>query len=250
MPPIRHERRQKLVEQEGRLEFAIKALKDQKIMSIREAARVFGVPRTTLQGRLNGNTHRPITRPNSMKLTPIEEDSLEDWILDLDSRGKAPTYKMVADMANILLAERHTTTVGQNWAYKYVKRREALKTRFSRRYNAQRALCEDPEVIKEWFLQYAKKIAEYGILDDDIYNFDETGFAMGITSTSKVVTGRDYHGKRKLLQPGNREWVTAIECINMNEVLPPTIIFKAKNLMIGWFNTIPEDWRFEVSDNR
>jgi hypothetical protein len=72
---------------------------------------------------------------------------------------------------------------------------------------------------------------------------------MGITSTSKVVTGRDFHGKRKLLQPGNREWITVIECINLNEVLPPTIIFKAKNLMSGWFNTVPRDWRFEVSDN-
>jgi hypothetical protein len=188
-----------------------------------------------------------------MKLTAIEEDSLENWILDLDSRGKAPTHMMVKDMANILLAERphcgNIITVGKNWVYEYVKRRDALKPRFSRRYNAQRALCEDPKVIKEWFHLFATKIAEYGIHDDDIYNFDETGFAMGITSTSKVITGRDFHGKRKLLQPGNREWITVIECINRNEVLPPTIIFKAKNLMTGWFNTVPRDWRFEVSDN-
>ncbi len=31
-------------------------------------------------------------------------------------------------------------------------------------------------------------IMQYRILPDDIYNFDETGFAMGLISTAKVVT--------------------------------------------------------------
>lgn len=34
---------------------------------------------------------------------------------------------------------------------------------------------------------------------------------MGITSISRVFTRRDCYGKRRMLQPGNREWVTAIE---------------------------------------
>jgi hypothetical protein len=29
---------------------------------------------------------------------------------------------------------------------------------------------------------------QYGILNEDIYNFDETGFAVGIIATAKVVT--------------------------------------------------------------
>jgi hypothetical protein len=28
----------------------------------------------------------------------------------------------------------------------------------------------------------------HGILDEDIYNFDETGFAMGLITTTKVVS--------------------------------------------------------------
>jgi hypothetical protein len=125
-----------MIEQEGRMVFAIQALKDQKISSICEAARVFDVPRSTLQTRLKGAVHRPIKRANNMKLTAIEEDLLENWILDLDSRGKAPTYMMVKDMANILLAEwphcGNIITVGKNWVYEYVKRRDALKPRFLR----------------------------------------------------------------------------------------------------------------------
>jgi hypothetical protein len=48
--------------------------------------------------------------------------------------------------------------------------------------------------------------AKYGIIDDDIYNFDETGFMMGIICTGMVVETSDGRGKAKLAQPGNREW--------------------------------------------
>ncbi len=40
--------------------------------------------------------------------------------------------------------------------------------------------------------------AKYGIVDDDIYNFDETGFMMGIIFASMVVTTLDGCSKAKL----------------------------------------------------
>lgn len=48
-------------------------------------------------------------------------------------------------------------------------------------------------------------MAKYGILDNDVYNFDETGFIMGIIFASIVVTTSDGRGKAKLAQPSNRE---------------------------------------------
>lgn len=56
-----------------------------------------------------------------------------------------------------------------------------------------------------------RMILQYGIDPDDIYNFDETGFAMGLTATAKVITRSLYYGRQSVLQPGNREWTTAIE---------------------------------------
>lgn len=55
----------------------------------------------------------------------------------------------------------------------------------------------------------------YGILPDDIYNFDGKGFAVGLVSTARVVTRAEYYGRRAVLQPGNREWVTAVETVNV-----------------------------------
>jgi hypothetical protein len=50
-------------------------------------------------------------------------------------------------------------------------------------------LCKDPEVIQAWFQLVQNMKAKHGILDKDTYNFDETGFMMGMISTGAVVTG-------------------------------------------------------------
>ena len=94
-------------------------------------------------------------------------------------------------------------------------------------------------------------INENGIQPEDIYNFDETGFTIGRVSSQKVVIRAKYYGRRSLLQPGNREWVTAIEAICVDSYsLPPCIIFKGKVVIEGWFNeNLPKDWRIEVSTN-
>ena len=90
----------------------------------------------------------------------------------MDVRGAAPRPSIVQEMANLLLATRGTTpiqTVGKNWVANYVTRHPELDTRFSRRYNYQRAKCEDPKIIEEWFNQVQKTIFDYGIVSDDIY---------------------------------------------------------------------------------
>jgi DDE superfamily endonuclease. len=79
-------------------------------------------------------------------------------------------------------------------------------------------------------------ISRYGILPDDIYNFDEIGFAIGLVSTVKVVTRANYYGRRSVIQLGNRVWVTTVETINtLGWCLPPMIIFKGKRYIELWF---------------
>ena len=87
--------------------------------------------------------------------------------------------------------------------------------------------------------------AKYGILDCDFYNFDETGFMMGIICSSMVVTRADRRGQGKQLQPGNREWATAIECVSGDGfVLPPFLIVQGKNHLASWYagTDLPPSW--------
>ena len=251
MPPIRVRNKQDSIHQEGRILLAMEAIQKESISSITAAARVYDVPRSTLRDRVNGALAKPTTRAHNHKLTQLDEDVLTKWVISMDDRGAAPRPPMVRVMANILLTATGTDTVGVNWVGNYIKRTPALQTRFSRRYNYARAEQEDPRILREWFQRVEATMNSYGILPDDIYNFDETGFAMGLVSTAKVVTRSEYYGRRSVLQPGNREWVTTVETINaLGWCLPPLIIFKGKRYIESWFcSDLPDDWRFEVSPN-
>ena len=70
-----------------------------------------------------------------------------------------------------------------------------------------------------------------------MYNFDETGFQMGVISAaSKVVTGLERRGRPKALQQGNWEWVIAIVAISACGVaIPLFIIFTATYHISIWY---------------
>jgi hypothetical protein len=195
--------RQKAIEQEGRLVLAINALKKGQITTIRKASRLYDVPRTTLQYRLQGRAERQSTPANGLRLSKTEEESLKKWIISLALRGAAPRPTAIQIMADILLSKRGDRTpqqnIGVNWVSNFLRRNKDLKSQYLRRYNYKRAKCEDPKVICEFFEAFLKTIIDYGILDNNIYNFDETGFAMGIIATAKVVTLSKNMGKPVIL---------------------------------------------------
>ena len=60
-------------------------------------------------------------------------------------------------------------------------------SKYLRKYDYQRVKCEDPEEIRKWFDLVRETIAKYGIITVDIYNFDKSGFQMGVIVTAKVV---------------------------------------------------------------
>jgi hypothetical protein len=235
---------------EGKVQLAISAIDIEHIQCENHAAAVYGVSRTTLRRRRDGTQPRRDCQPNSKKLTKLEEEAVVRRILELDVRGLAPTKDIVRDMSDRLLRERSGKPTGKNWVDNFIKRTPELKTRLSRPYDRQRALCEDPCVINPWFTLVQSFKEKYGIQDDDMFNFDETGFMMGVISSQLVVTSSEMPGKRKTVQPGNREWVTVIQGVNAaGWAIPPFVIFAGKVLISSWYNDVPRDWVISVSPN-
>jgi hypothetical protein len=242
------------VNKEGLILLAIQAFKSGQKKSIYAAATAYGVPDKTLRRRIAGTQSRRDCQPNSKKLTENEEEAIIEHIIELDQRGFSPSYAGVADMANYLLAARGgstAATVGKQWPYNFVQRSSRLQARFNRRLDYKRAQCEDPEVINGWFRLVQNTIAKYGITEADIYNFDETGFQMGVIMTAKVVTGSDRSSRPKAVQPGNREWVTIIQGIGgAGYALPPFIVFAGKHHLSTWYEEdTPPGSVIAVSDN-
>jgi hypothetical protein len=237
---------------ECQIQLALQALKQDATLSVRRAAAIYNVSRNTLSRRRAGQPSRADSSPNSSKLTKFEEDVIVKHIIKLVTRGFPPRLADVAIMANSLRAERNLDQVGQNWPSTFVKRQPELKMRWNRKYNYKRALCEDPETIQAWFNLVANIKAKYGIVDDDTFNFDETGFMMGQIAPGAVVTASERRGRPKTVQPGNREWATVIQGVNATGwTIPPFIILKARHHLSGWYQAgdIPHNWVIGVSKN-
>ena len=158
-------------------------------------------------------------------------------------------------MAQILLCEHTkdpTAVLGVNWASSFIKRRPELRTRYNQRITYQRANQEDPKVVRSWVETVHEAIQEHDIHEDDIWNFDETGFAMGLCTTSKVITAVERSERPCTVIQGNREWVTIIECVSSKGILiPAAIILKGKEHQAAWYeeDNLPLDWRLTNSPN-
>ena len=255
------------LQHEERIQLAVEALRSGQVRTIRKAADAFDVPYATLRGRVAGRVPRQQSQISSRKLRQTEEAALVQWIKSLDDRGMSPTIGYIRQMADLLLRERGSlvlldasvtavvdemNSVGEKWARRFLSRHLDLKSKYLRKYDYQRALCEDPEKVLGWFQRVQNTIESKGILDCDIYNFDETGFQMGVASTAKVVTRSDRRSRPVVVQPGNREWATVIECINTTGwVLDPMIIFEGKLHISTWYqdSPLPTTWRIAVSEN-
>jgi predicted HTH domain antitoxin len=103
MPPKPRQSRQNLIEQEGRIQLAIQALKKRKISSARRAAEVFNMPRSTLRDCLKGHDFQAELRNHKFQLSKNQEEALVEWIINRDTRGVAPRVSHVQQIGYLIL---------------------------------------------------------------------------------------------------------------------------------------------------
>lgn len=73
-------------------------------------------------------------------------------------------------------------------------------------------------------------------MEDDIWNFDEIGFQIGVGRDQWIIT-RDFSSQKPHIGMNtNREYVTVVEAINSKgNTCPPLIIMAGKCILKGWF---------------
>ena len=82
---------------------------------------------------------------------------------------------------------------------------------------------EDDELAKQYFERLREVLNFYQILPKYMYNFDETGQAMGKILVQMVLVA--VHDPDVFLKkPGNREWCSSIECVGLYQDVPPFIV--------------------------
>ena len=181
-------------DQEARISQAIEAIHSNNSPSIRATARVYDVSHSTLAKCLCEQPTYQQSWMTNQKLLHTEEEALFQWVIFMSKWGFSTRISAVCKMADILLSARTeffvnaSLTVKENWVHKFVNRHEQLQSKYTQKYNYQRALCEDLKVMSNWFQLVKNTQAKYGISNKDIYNFDKTGFQMRVIDTVKVIT--------------------------------------------------------------
>ena len=112
---------------EAQIQLALQAIQQDASLTVRRAAKLYNVPRSTLGARRD-------CRPMVTRLTVTEEEVIIRHILELDSREFSPRLAALKDMADSLVAARHCKPVGINWLASLVKRTPELAVKFNRKY--------------------------------------------------------------------------------------------------------------------
>jgi len=93
----------------------------------------------------------------------------------------------------------------------------------------ERALAgNNPAYVQQFFKNYTTAKTQYNVAELDVWNMDETGYAIGFAYSAKVVVLRGSLINFKTID-GLREWVSQINGIGMHsQTIPPFIIFRGR----------------------
>lgn len=215
-------------------------LKDEKLRkSIRRLALEFGVPHSTLSDRINGKPSMKACNMMKQKLTVVEEAVLAKLVSISSDRGCPFDHRTITCHANKIiqsrLGEETFEPVGNSWVFNFLERhRKAIKSYWSKALDTKRAQGLNPNAVNDWFNILQSEITDKGVLPEDIYAMDESGFPPENQGTQRVI---GTVGKKLQYKQGNanRENVTAIVTICADgSNLTPLIVYKAANLMTRW----------------
>lgn len=100
---------------------------------------------------------------------------------------------MVEQAANSLLRMSADPTtlppkVGPQWAKRWLDRQSDLSKVKRKPLAAARKNAHDPDLLMGYFRKYKEVVDKYGIQPADQWNFDETGYRMGISRDDWVIS--------------------------------------------------------------
>ncbi|KAJ5138584.1 uncharacterized protein N7515_003432 [Penicillium bovifimosum] len=241
-------------EVESQILKALESLSEQTKPNIAKTAREFAVPESRLRGRWKGRKSLFARQPNGRRLNSAQEKALCEYIDYFDEVGASINRRQIAIAANSILEEAHQDAstpppqIGDHWLRRFLKRNPQYHVRRRRALDVERATALDKSVVDRWFKDYERVVTENGICQQDIYNFGETGFQIGVDRDQFIITREP---KKKLFNGSitDRESVTVLEAVSADGfTCPPLTILSAKQALLRWFDAIQEDDHIAVTD--
>jgi hypothetical protein len=123
-------------------------------------------------------------------------------------------------------------TLGINWYEGFKHRHPDAATKWTRTLDTSRIEGVTFAKLSPYLAELAELLNKHHYLPAQIHKMDKTGFAIGVTQSTRVdVVERGSITKKKAIKSGAErgEWITSIECIAADgSSLPPLVILKGR----------------------
>ena len=148
-------------------------------------AKCYEIPLEGLRARWQGRQSQ-LDRPGAnRKLSEDEEVAVCQYLDRLDMLGTSARLQMVSSCANAILQKSYigsgtTPILSEQWARRFLTRHLEYYIRKQSTIDVDSKNTHQPDDIRSWFEKYKLVCEQYRIQTTDTYNFDETGFRIGI----------------------------------------------------------------------
>jgi DDE superfamily endonuclease/Tc5 transposase DNA-binding domain len=202
---------------------------------------------------LQGIGSRSSRKPVNYKLSDVQEVTLFNWVLTLDEIGVGLRLDQLSNAANSILKQDYTgdgepPVVSAEWPRRFIERQPDLHKMRQKPIELVRKLAHDPEVILSWFQRFQALCTQFGVCNEDIWNFDETGFRIGVGKSQWIVTTST--SKRSYLASDNsRDLVTSVEAVSAGgAVIEEMLILPGKTHLERFYTDLGDNVLVGLSD--
>jgi len=127
------------------------------------------------------------------RLTDDQELAVCQYLDRLDNISTSARLQMVTGCANDILQYGHCGSepapiVSDHWAQRFQHRHPEYYICKQVTIEIDCKNAHQPDSIQAWFQKYQTVCQQYQIQDSDKYNFDETGFRIGIGRDQWIIT--------------------------------------------------------------
>ena len=225
-------------------------------INIAEWARASQVEYQRLNDRWRGyHSSLHDREPTNSRLNSIQRTALVNYLVKRDEIGLPVPLADLPAIANAIILRSLPTDdridfdgVGARWAQRFMTK-HGLKKIKRKPLELLPKEAHDPELIRGWFRRLEAIVTELDIKPQNLWNFDETGFRIGIGGAQWVIT---IDTRRRAWSPSetNRKHVTAVEAVNaVGDHIEAMLIAPGKVLQERWFPGLCDDTLVGVSES-
>jgi hypothetical protein len=200
----------------------------------------------TLSRLADGGLHRKEANELRSWLTPIEEEVVVKFILEMGQRGWPLSHRRMKEhvdrIARARLGDKFPPQgVGKNWTARFMLRHsDRLKMADSRPLEDKRGRAVNPHANTHYWDLLEGTIEKYAIKPKTTFGSDEVGVQARGAERERVATSRKKKGPQYQQRAGTRENTTVIVTICADGTsTPPTVIFKGAAYQVSWGDNNP-----------